>query len=168
MAVTRGFDPPCLPLRHSVCRLRKSEAVRPATRFRNNRRAALLQSALPRTITDSTPSPHRWASAYGLFSVPPALFKRGCPPRSTRRAVFPPGSSYFAAARIGCSETVFHPSAFGLRASFRHSPPSGEAEPLHPPLSRMWRATDSCPPHCCEAVFPGYSCPSPGCHRCHC
>jgi hypothetical protein len=73
-----------------------------------------LQSALPRTITDSTPSTHCWASAYGLFSVPLALFKRGCPPRSTRRAVFPPGSSYFAAARIGCSETVFHPSAFGL------------------------------------------------------
>ena len=102
-----------------------------------NRKAALLQSALPWTITDSTPSTHRWASAYGLFSVPPALFKRGCPPRSTRRAVFPSGSSYFAAARIGCSETVFHPSAFGLRASFRRSPPSGEAEPLHLPLSRM-------------------------------
>ena len=39
-----------------------------------------MQSALPRTITDSTPSAHCWVSACGLFSAPPALFNRGCPP----------------------------------------------------------------------------------------
>ncbi len=43
---------------------------------------------------------------------------------------------YFADARVGCAQTVFHPLAFGFRASFRHTTTvEGSAEPRSYPLS---------------------------------
>ena len=133
-----------------------------------NRKAALLQSALPWTITDSTPSAHRWVWRTAYSPYPP-LFSNGVvllevlDARSfLQEAATSPLHVLVAARRFFIPRLL----AFGRLSAVPRLP----ARPNRfTSRSRGWRcATDSCPPHCCEAVFPGYSCPSPGCHRCHC